>query len=123
MIAGLTWGELDRLVDADPIGLRDRAWEEIQQLRTENQRLRADLAEYALRVTMGGPTVPVDTAWGNVDHPASASATDPSAPPIHTGCGSQRLANPDPSRGLTFDESQALIRERYSGAIEELGRS
>ena len=94
VIAGLTWGELDRLVDEDPIGLRDRAWEEIQQLRGENQRLRDDLAEYALRVTMGGPTVPVDTTWANVDQPAPESASDPTAPPIRTERGSHRLVNP-----------------------------
>lgn len=123
MIAGLTWGELDRLVDEDPIALRDRAWAEIQQLRTENQRLRGELTEYALRVTMGGPTVPVDTTWANVDQPAPASASDETAPPIRTGRGSDRLSNPDPARRLTLEESQALIEGRYGGAIEKLGRS
>jgi hypothetical protein len=90
VIAGLTWAELDRLVDEDPLALRDRAWVEIQELRTENQRLRGELTEYALRVTMGGPTVPVDTNWANVDQPAPASASDESAPPLVTGRGSSR---------------------------------
>jgi hypothetical protein len=94
VIGGLTWGELDRLVDEDPIALRDRAWTEIQELRGENQRLRAEITEYALRVTMGGPTVPVDTKWANVDLPAPESASDPSAPPLRTGRGSHRLAKP-----------------------------
>jgi hypothetical protein len=123
VIAGLTWDELDRLVDEDPIGLRDRAWTEIQELRAENQRLRSDLTEYALRVTMGGPAVPVDTGWGNLDLPAPASASDPSAPPIRTGRGSDRLSKPNPARRLTLEESQALTRERHGGAIEKLGRS
>lgn len=206
MIAGLTWAELDRLVDEDPHALRDRAWAEIQELRTENQRLRGDLVrvdgdteaqrdalsgllrgmarrasarrsscakncealrveneslraaaraesspsmwaklyrvlaandqyheevvrlraeneDYRKRVTMGGPTVPVDTEWANVDQPAPESASDPSAPPIRTGRGSDRLVNPDRSRRLTLDESTAVIEARYSGAIEKLGRS
>lgn len=57
----------------------------------ENERLRAEVADYARRVTTGGPTKPIDTTWANADLPAPTSADDPSAPPLRTGRGSDRM--------------------------------
>jgi hypothetical protein len=61
---------------------------------TQNDRLRAELEDHRKRQTTGGPTVPVDTEWANVTLPPPESASDPSAPPLRTGRGSERLVPP-----------------------------
>ena len=54
--------------------------------------LAENVEAYRRSVTRGGPPREVDEHWANVDQPPPASASDPSAPPIHTGRGSDRLA-------------------------------
>lgn len=41
---GLTWFDLDTLVEGDPLDLRDRAWAEIEHLRAQNRLLERELA-------------------------------------------------------------------------------
>jgi hypothetical protein len=53
--------------------------------------LADNVEAYRRAVTAGGPPPRVDADWANVDLAPPASASDPSAPPIRTGRGSDRL--------------------------------
>lgn len=52
----------------------------LRVLEEENDRLRAQLAEYRRLQTLGGPPPATDKTWANADLPEVETASDPSAP-------------------------------------------